>query len=183
MDGQKLMETNMKVPKPQAGSYHEYYDRYIKLVDEDDLFAALAKNHDEMLTFFSKITDEQGLWRYAEGKWSIKELLQHLIDTERIFCSRALRFARKDETPLPGYDHEKYVPRSKSDRRPMSEILAEFDLVRQSTLALFRSFDTEMMQGEGMANRGALNVSAIGYITAGHCRHHCSIIRERYLSV
>ncbi|UTW61955.1 DinB family protein [bacterium SCSIO 12741] len=172
----------MTVAKPKEGTYNPYFTRYIDLVDENDLMTALENNRVETLNFFSQISDEQGLHRYAEGKWSIKELFQHLIDTERIFANRALRFARKDSISLPGYDHDAFVPESRADRRSMAEMCTEFDLVRQGTLAMYRSFDDDMMAGTGNANGADLTVVAIGYLTAGHGKHHQRIIRERYLT-
>lgn len=163
-------------------NFSDYFNHYVNLVNNNnDVINTLEISHKRTNELLDLITEEQGNYSYAEGKWSIKELLVHLIDTERIFCNRALRIARNDKTNLPGYDHDAYVPESMANERKICEIYKEFDLVRQSTIAMFKSFTPEMLERSGTANGNNLTVLAIGYIIAGHETHHINILEERYL--
>ena len=167
--------------RPQANTYGDYYRNYISLVEENDLFSALENAVDRSLTFWSDLTEEQGNYRYAEGKWSIKELLQHIIDTERIFSYRALAFARGEQTPLPGYDENQYADNCMSHSRSLQEMIDEFVLVRKSTIALFKSFDESVLDNLGNASGSNLSVRAAGFIIVGHEIHHMNVVKERYL--
>ena len=162
--------------------FAEYFQFYISLVDESlDVTTALKQTHKRTNGISDLITEEQGGYAYAEGKWTIKELLVHMIDTERIFCNRALRFARNDQTDLPGYDHDNYVPYSGANERSLKDISDEFNAVRLGTIALFNSFTDEMLDRKGTANGNNLTVLAIGFIISGHETHHVNILDERYL--
>jgi hypothetical protein len=162
-------------------NFSEYFKHYIDLVDDNEnLISTLEHTHQRTNEFLDLITEEQGNYAYAEGKWTIKELLTHLIDTERIFCNRALRIARNDKTDLPGYDHDEYVKYSSSNERNLCEICKEYNLVRQGTIALFNSFTSTMLNREGLANNNKLTVLAIGFIISGHEIHHIKILAERY---
>ncbi len=167
--------------RPQANTYGDYYRNYISLVEENDLFPALENSVDRSLTFWSKLTEEQGNYRYAEGKWSIKELLQHIIDTERIFSYRALAFARGEQTALSGYDENQYADNCMSDSRSLREMIDEFVLVRKSTIALFKSFNESVLDNLGNASGSNLSVRAAGFIIVGHEIHHMNVVKERYL--
>jgi uncharacterized damage-inducible protein DinB len=169
--------------RPQANTYGDYYRNYISLVEENDLFSALENAVDRSLTFWSDLTEEQGNYRYAEGKWSIKELLQHIIDTERIFSYRALAFARGEQTPLPGYDENQYADNCMAGSRSLKEMVHELAMVRKSTIALFKSFDESILENIGKASGSNLSVRAAGFIIVGHEIHHMNVVKERYLNI
>jgi hypothetical protein len=163
-------------------NFSEYFNHYIGLVSNyEDVVNALELSHKRTNELLDLITEDQGNYAYAEGKWSIKELLAHMIDTERIFCNRALRIARNDKTDMPGYDHDAYVPESGANDRRLCEICKEFDIVRQGTIALFKSFTPEMLERSGTANGNPFTVLALGFIISGHETHHVNIMEERYL--
>ena len=128
------------------------------------------------------IPESTGDLAYDKGKWTIKEVIQHLIDSERIFSYRALRFARMDKTDLPGFEQNDYVPASKASNRSLASLMNEFKSVRNATIDLFKSLNNEMLKSIGTANGFPFSAEAVGYITAGHCFHHADIIRERYLN-
>ncbi|MCB0401917.1 MAG: DinB family protein [Flavobacteriales bacterium] len=159
-----------------------YHKSYIALVDQyPSVVDALKETLRETKELLSGIDESKASSAYAPGKWTIKELILHLSDAERIFCNRALRFARMDETGLPGFDHDEYVKNSSADARSFESILAEFNAVRLATIALFEGFTPEMLEQTGKANDALVSVLAIGYIAAGHEKHHVNVIRERYL--
>ena len=163
-------------------NFAEYFNYYISLVSNSpDVNTALEQTHKTTNDLLDLITEEKGNYVYADGKWTIKELLVHLIDTERIFCNRALRFARNDQTDLPGYNHDEYVPNSGANERTLNDISNEFNIVRQGTIALFNSFTPEMLERKGTANGNNLTVLAIGFVISGHEKHHVNILDERYL--
>jgi hypothetical protein len=158
-----------------------FYHKYVQLVTEEDLQTAFRNYSVEMISFLTGIPAHKWNFRYAEGKWSIKELIQHLIDAERIFCYRALTFARNDDKILPGFDENHYTAVSKADRRTPEDLIYELEAVQRTSSKLFESFDQEQLLAEGIANNNLVYVEAIGYIIIGHCRHHKKILEERYL--
>ena len=163
-------------------NFSDYFKYYIELVNSyEDVITALEQSHKKTNELLDLITEQQSEFAYAEEKWTIKELLGHLVDTERIFCNRALRIARNDKTDLPGYDHDAYVPESGANERKICDIYKEYNIVRQGSIALFKSFTPEMLEREGTANKNELTTLAIGYIIAGHETHHVNIIEEKYL--
>ena len=163
-------------------NFAEYFNYYISLVSNSpDVNTDLEQTHKTTNDLLDLITEEKGNYVYADGKWTIKELLVHLIDTERIFCNRALRFARNDQTDLPGYNHDEYVPNSGANERTLNDISNEFNIVRQGTIALFNSFTPEMLERKGTANGNNLTVLAIGFVISGHEKHHVNILDEMYL--
>jgi len=163
-------------------NFSDYFNHYISLVnDNSDVITALENTHKKTNELIDLITEEQGNYAYAEGKWSVKELLTHMIDTERIFCNRALRIARNDKTDMPGYDHDAYVPFSGANERRICEIYKEFNIVREGTVALFNSFTPEMLERSGTANGNTFTVLSIGFIIAGHEIHHTNVMEEKYL--
>lgn len=165
-----------------VNEYPEYFGTYINKVESEDLIEALEENLDDFTNFIENIVpDSKYEFRYQPEKWSIKEIVQHIIDAERIFAYRALRMARFDKTPLPGFEENDYVPVSESDKRTMDDLIREFVLVRKSTIELFESFSDEMMKNIGVASGKEVSVRAIGYIISGHCIHHQQVIKERYL--
>lgn len=158
-----------------------YYHRYINLVEKDELKEAFSFYLPSFAAFIEGIPEDKWSYRYAEGKWTIGELVQHIIDAERIFTYRALRMARKDETPLPGFDENEYVVHSKASSRLKDSLINELKAVQQSTRLMFDSFDDEQLEGSGTASGGITYVRGIGFIIIGHSIHHQNIIRERYL--
>ena len=167
--------------QPQTNEYAPYYQKYIALVPEGDIVATLSRQLDDTLAFLRGLTEAQGNSRYAPGKWSIKELVGHIIDGERVFAHRALRFARNDQTPLPGFEQDDYVRAGNFDNRRLSDLADEFEQVRRATLSLLRSFDDEAWLRRGAANDTEVSVRALVYIIAGHETHHKQILQERYL--
>jgi hypothetical protein len=163
--------------------FAEYFNNYIRLVTEEDVHKALKNSYKEVKKVIKNLNEEQGNFAYAEKKWTVKELLVHIIDTERIFCERALRFARQDKTDLPGFDHDLYVLNSGANQRTLNDILKEYKTIRKSTLSLFKTFNEEMLTQGGTANGNKLTVHAIGYIISGHELHHLNILKEKYLTV
>lgn len=161
--------------------YNEYFAHYIGLVNNEEVLEAMQHNKREFLSLIAEIDEEKSMYRYAEGKWSIKELITHIIDSERIFAYRALRFARNDKTDLAGFDENQFAANSKADNRPFTDIAHEFVATRQSSFELFSSFDSEMLSRTGTANEMEIDVTSLGYLIAGHCQHHINVLRERYL--
>lgn len=164
-------------------NFAEYFKHYISLVEEDDLQKALKSSFKRVKHLVKNLSEEQGNFAYAKKKWTIKELLVHIMDTERIFCERALRFARKDKTALPGFDHDVFVKYSGANERTLKDILKEYKTNRKSTLVLFSSFTPEMLERGGTANGNKMTVLSIGYIISGHELHHLNILKEKYLTV
>ena len=171
----------MTVIDLNTSEYNPFYQVYVDACGNDELIQELTKNLKSSLYLFKTIPAEKQEYRYDVGKWSIKELLQHLIDSERIFAYRALRIARADKTNIPGYEHNDYVPVSNANNRNYTDLVEEFELLRKSSIALFKSFDENMLLSSGTANNDTITVRAIGFIMVGHYNHHVNIIKERYL--
>ena len=170
------------MPRPDLSRVPQFYHGYIKTVKEDDLLTGLRKSSRDLFELLKSIPPEKHDYRYADGKWTIKEVVQHMIDGERVFTYRALRFARKDDTPLPGFEENLYAQTANADRRSWHDLVEEFAAVRKATEALFASFDDEQLNQSGIASEASTYVLGIGYIVAGHVNHHCGVIKERYLS-
>jgi len=169
----------IRIPKPQPEEHAEFYGRYIKLVG-DDALGALRAHSASTPRLLSGLSEAQAMHRYAAGKWSVKEVVGHIIDGERVFSYRALRIARADTTPLPGFDEEAWVPAAHFDRRPMPDLVADYQTVRAATVALFASFDEDALTRIGTANNQPISVRALAHIIAGHELHHVGLLRERY---
>ncbi|WP_017731854.1 DinB family protein [Nafulsella turpanensis] len=167
--------------RPKQEEYAPFYAGYVEACKEESAIEALEQSFKEALPFLQSIPKEKADHRYAEGKWSVKELLQHMIDTERIMGYRALRFARNDQTELAGFDEDAYVSVLDLSNRKLSSLVAEFLELRNSTLSLFRGFSEEDLKRKGKASGQPASVRAIGFIIAGHQRHHFNILQERYL--
>lgn len=167
--------------KPAKSEFLPYYERYISLVPEGDVVSTLSTQIGETLALLRGLPSSVSTYRYAPGKWSVNELVGHLIDSERIFTGRALRFARNDPAPIPGFEQDDYVRNSAFDAYPLSELAAEFEAVRQSTLYLFKHMEEEAWTRRGIANNAEVSVRALAYITAGHELHHREVLRTRYL--
>lgn len=160
----------------------EFYWGYINLIPEDrELMDALEKNTHEMCEFFKGIPEEKWKYKYASDKWSVLDILQHLIDTERIFQYRALCFARAENKALPGFDHDLYVMNSDADARDPEDLIKEFRAVREAGIFLYRSFTDDMLRRSGNMNEMDATPRAIGFIMPGHALHHKDIIQKRYL--
>jgi uncharacterized damage-inducible protein DinB len=170
------------IPKPQPGEYPAYASMYIDLLPGDGrLLDHLARARSETTNLILGLPEKTLLRRYAPDKWTIKEILVHVVDDERIYAYRALRFARGDLTPLPGFEQDAFAASSQANERPAADILAEYAAVREATIALFRGLPEEAMLRSGLADGTRSTVRALGYHIAGHEAHHAGIIRERYL--
>ena len=167
--------------RPDLKNVPPFYHGYIMQVQQEDAVPAVELHAQQTSSFLETIPESKWMHAYDKGKWTIKELVQHLIDAERVFAYRALRFSRKDLTPLPGFDENLFTANSAANRRSPQDILQEMKLVSQSSLHLFKSFNEEQLQSTGIANGSSVSVEAIGFILAGHALHHVRILKERYL--
>jgi uncharacterized protein (TIGR03083 family) len=175
------MTTTTTIARPNADEHSEYYGNYINQVPPGDILAHLTEQIERTTTLLQNLTSEQAAFRPTPTDWGVKEVVGHLSDSERIFSYRALRIARADPTPLPGFDQEPYVPASGADARPLADLLAEFAAVRQATLWLFRSLPPEAWTRRGIASDSPISVRALAYIIAGHENHHVRSLKEEYL--
>jgi hypothetical protein len=167
--------------RPEPDEYAPFYDKYVALVPQGDLFSTLDLQPREWKSLLGGLTAPQSEFRYETGKWSIKEVLGHVTDTERIFAYRVLRIARGDQTPLSGFEQDDYAKAGNYSARTLADLLEEFTIVRQSTLTLLRSLSPEAWTRRGNANQKEITVRALGFITAGHANHHRDILEQRYL--
>jgi uncharacterized damage-inducible protein DinB len=167
--------------RPQASEYAPYYEKYVAQVPDGELAETLEDQLKETRSLLGSLSEKEADFRYAEGKWSIKEVLGHISDQERVFSYRLLRIARGDQTPLAGFDHDEYVNMGNFSARSLAGLLDEFTAVRQASIALLRSLDTAAWLRRGMANQQGISVRALAFILAGHERHHRQILQERYL--
>jgi uncharacterized damage-inducible protein DinB len=167
--------------RPAEHEYAPHYAGYIARVPDGDIVAQMERQMEETAAFLGQLGEARGDHRYAPGKWSIKEVVGHLADGERVFAYRALRFARGDETPLASFDENAWVPQAGCDRRTLADLAAEFRAVRVATLALARSLTDEAAARTGVASGKTVSVRALIYMIAGHELHHLAILRERYL--
>ncbi|CAM3931200.1 DinB family protein [Flavobacterium cucumis] len=165
----------------QPNEYAAYQMNYIRLVPEEDIVKGLISQKEEMLHFFTSIPTFKQEYRYAPNKWTIKDIILHLIDAERIFAYRALRIARNDATPLPGFDENDYVINAKANERDFESLLHEYSAVRNATISLFEHFTELELKKLGNASHSSVSVRGIGYCILGHELHHKNIIVERYL--
>jgi hypothetical protein len=166
--------------KPATTEYASYYEKYVSKVPDGDVVETLATQLDETLAVLRAISEERGTHRYAPDKWSIKEVVGHIIDTERIFADRALRFARNDPTPLPGYEQDPYIENASFDSCALADLVDEFEHVRRGNILMFRNLSPEAWLRQGIASENPVTVRALAYILAGHERHHMLVLRERY---
>lgn len=166
--------------KPDTDKIFPYLKQYVDLVPQDDLIEGLHKTHTASQKILNAVSEERGNFRYAEGKWSVKEIISHLIDTERIFCYRALSIARGEQINLPGYDHNAYTANSLADNRTMKDLIAEFASLRLSTIQLFMSFSDEVLARTGTTNNYEVDVNTLGFMIAGHEIHHIKVLMEKY---
>ena len=171
------MTTDQLLPEEFA----VYFTPYIKIAGNGNLQEELEICLHDFIRFVQNIPLDKFDFRYAEGKWTIKEIIQHIIDTERIFSYRALRISRNDQTPLPGFNENDYVQNTNAATRSIQSLLTEMSVVRQSTLSLFNSFSQEQLARTGIASDNLISTRAIGFIIIGHQKHHQKIFQERYL--
>jgi hypothetical protein len=178
------MNSTATASRPESGEYAPYYDRYISLVPGNDVLAALTALEDQrrqMLLLLSGRTEADGDLRYAPEKWSLKEVLGHINDTERIMSYRALRIARGDATPIEGFEQDDYVRNGPFGRRTLADLIEDYIAVRRATVSLFRNLDEAAWTRRGIAANNEVTVRALAYIIAGHELHHRRIIEEKYL--
>ena len=169
------------MPNLLPGTYPAFMKGYLSLVDVDTVADAIEKYPEVILDFFKNIPFDKISYRYAENKWNIKEMLQHIIDTERIFAYRALRIARHDKTPLPGFDEKSYAAAVNADERSWEILMNEFEAVRKSSDLLLQSFTEDQLQQSGTTSNEPNTVKAISFVVYGHILHHINILKERYL--
>jgi len=173
----------MSIPRPTPHEYAPFYARYIERVPEgSNLPALLEAQATELDVLLAGLDEAKALHRYAPDKWSIKEVVGHLADAERIMGYRLLRIARSDATPLAGFEEDDYVKIAAFDQRTLVNLRAEFQAVRQATLALIHSLDVEAFARRGIANQNPVSAAAIAHILFGHTAHHMAVLRERYLA-
>jgi uncharacterized damage-inducible protein DinB len=167
--------------RPQPGEYAPYYEKYLSQIQGSDILATLDDQRRQMLLLISGRTEEDGNLRYVPGKWTVKEVLGHVCDAERIFAYRALRISRNDPTPMEGFDENDYVRNGPFARRTLADLIEDYIAVRRSTITLFRNLDEAAWTRRGVANKNEVTVRALAYIIAGHELHHRKIMEEKYL--
>jgi uncharacterized damage-inducible protein DinB len=172
----------MKPRRPEQNEYAPFYARYIALVPGDDVMAALEAQRLHMLQMLSARSEREGNFRYAPDKWSVKEIVGHMSDTERVFTYRAMRIARGDKTPLPGFEQDDYVKNSNFGERRLADLAEEFAAVRSGSIALFRSLSEAAWARRGVASGKEVSVRALAFMVAGHELHHQGILEERYFA-
>ena len=167
--------------RPNKDEYAKYYHTYVEKVPDGNLLTNLKKVHQDTQEFFKNVGEINGNYRYAPGKWSLKEVLIHLIDAEQVFAYRALRFARKDATPLPGFDENAYVDAVDVSHRTIKDLMKEYKATRNLTITMFKHFDERMFDQRGTASNNEMSVRGLAYCIIGHEIHHRNVIKERYL--
>jgi len=172
---------NPRIERPNASEYGSFYSGYVSLVPETNILKVLREQPGEIGEFIQGIPEERAGFRYAAGKWSIREVIGHMTDAERVFGFRALCFARGDAAELPGFDENEYVRHAIFDQYPLTELRTEFDALRSSNALLFGHLSEEAWARSGVANGSLITVRALAYIMAGHVRHHMRVLKERYL--
>jgi len=166
--------------RPQQGDYAQFYDSYISLVEGEDIIKVLEKQLQTSEKFFSSITEEQSNFSYADGKWTVKEVIRHVIDTERIMAYRALAFARGEKQSLPGYEQDDYVASSNFTERRIEDLVNEYRTLRASNIVLFKSFSEKELIRKGTAAGSKVSVLSLAFIIAGHELHHINVLKEKY---
>jgi hypothetical protein len=167
--------------RPEQSDYPEYYDRYIILVEDEKIVRVMENQLQTSEKLFNSITEEQGKFAYADGKWTVKEVIGHVIDTERIMAYRALAIARGEKQSLPGFEQDEYIAISSFTDRKLEDLINEYKTLRASNIALFNSFNEKELNRKGRANENKISVLSLAFIIAGHELHHLNILKERYL--
>jgi hypothetical protein len=168
------------IPRPKADEHNPYYGKYIERVPDGDFVSMLREQLMDTVSLLRGLSDERANYAYAPGKWTIKEVVGHMIDVERVMAYRALTVARKDTTNLPGFDENAWVPAANFGARTLDDLLEEFQVVRASTIHLARHLDSDAFARRGTANGHGISVRALFYIIAGHERHHAMLFKEKY---
>ena len=171
----------MTQKRPEKGDYAVYFEKYIALVPGGDFLEILKEQHEELIRRLTPLNEDQANFRYAPDKWSIKEIIGHISDAERVFAYRLLCIARGDQTPLPSFEQDDYIRTANFSARTLKDILHEFSVVREASVALIRSLDDAAWQRRGVASQKEITAQALVFIIAGHERHHGIILGERYL--
>jgi uncharacterized damage-inducible protein DinB len=166
--------------RPNPNEYNVYYETYIKEIEGDDILKILNDQNKQTQEVLNSFSEHKGNYKYADGKWTVKEVVGHLLDTERVFAYRALCIARGEKKSLPGFEQDDYVSGGNFNSRNLTDLNYEFRLLRESNLLLFRSFSDEMLNKKGTANESAITVRAILWIIAGHEKHHIKVLLEKY---
>lgn len=172
----------LNISRPQASEYAQYYEKYISLVPPDDILSTLDDQRRQMVTLLSGRSEQDGDFRYAPEKWSAKEVIGHICDTERIFAYRVLRISRGDQTPLPGFEQDDYVRNGPFATHPMSDVIEDYIAVRRASLTLLRNLDEQAWSRRGTASNNPVTVRALAYMIAGHELHHRRILEQKYFS-
>lgn len=167
--------------RPAIGDYAEYYQKYIDLIKGDDIFRILVEQNMESQNVLNSFSEGKGNYKYAEGKWTVKEVVGHMMDVERIFAYRALCIARGEKQPLPGMDQNSYAAQGNFNKRQLFDLNYEYRLLRESNILLFGGFDKSVLQNRGTASGYEVTVLALMFMTAGHEKHHLNILLERYM--
>ena len=173
---------NLKILRPETDEFDSYYERYVSLVEDGDIISKLSEQVLETRNLLAEIDAEKADFRYAEGKWSIKELVGHMIDTERIFAYRALRIARGDQTPIEGYEQDDYIKNAEFAKCSLTDLAEEFELVRKANVLMYWNLSETAWHRHGTANNKEISVRALAYICSGHEIYHVNILKERYLN-
>lgn len=169
------------INKPENLNTSDYFAGYVNLAEGNDLLSALEDSRVETHRLFVNLTEENGDFCYAEGKWSVKQVLQHLIDTERVFCYRALCYARRDRTELPAFDEDSFAANDFVSERSLGSVLDEYNVLRKSTITLFASFSSQVLDNLGVANGNNFTPRILGWVLVGHDDHHRRVMQGRYL--
>jgi hypothetical protein len=172
--------TNWENNRPLQDEYNDFYEGYISLVKSENVITDLIHQGQKVAALTHKLTPAQADFRYAEGKWSVRQVIGHLIDIERVMAYRALCISRGDQTPLPGFDQDEYVANARFENRDMQNLVAEYDALRNASISMFSSFDQEQINRRGIANDYPVSVRALAYIIAGHEKHHLNVLKEKY---
>ena len=180
MSDPAVVTPSISISRPEPSEYAPYYERYISLISGADILGTLEAQRRQMLILLSGRDEADGNFRYAPDKWSAKEVLGHVCDTERIFAYRILRFSRADRTPNEGFEQDDYVRNGPFARIPLAEVIEDYIAVRRATLTLLRNLDEQAWTRRGVANKNEVSVRAIAYMTAGHELHHRRILEEKY---
>ncbi len=167
--------------RPETGEYAPYYERYVSLITETDITAVLEAQPTELQDIFTPLSEDDTLFSYDVGKWTMKELVSHIIDGERIFAYRALRIARDDKTPMEGFEQDGYIEHAHANDRSIADLLEEFKLLRRANMLMFNHMNDDAWDRVGTASGSAVSVRGLGYIMAGHVTHHANILRDKYL--
>lgn len=167
--------------RPAKGDYGEYYQKYIDLVKGDDIFRILVEQNMDSQNVLNSFSESKGNYKYAEGKWTVKEVIGHMMDVERIFAYRALCIARGETNPLPGMDQDMYVSNGNFNKRQLFDLNYEYRLLRESNILLFGGFDKSVLQNKGTASGYEVTVLALTFMTVGHEKHHLNVLMERYI--